>query len=85
MQDWGLGEQSPLSIGSTEFRDRVQDRYAELVARVRCKEDVAFRPVEQALRPDAILACLATLMGCAPEQFRIRTHGQPHRPLRRTS
>ena len=31
MEDWGLGEASPLTIGDSGFRDWVQDKYAELV------------------------------------------------------
>ena len=81
MEDWGLGENSPLSIGGIEFRDWVQDRYAQLVAGATHKEDVAFRPVEQALSPELILARLAEVMECEPEQFRTRAHGQPHRPF----
>jgi len=81
MQDWGLGEESPLSIGGVEFRDWVQDRYAELVAGVTNKEDVAFRPAEQALSAEAILECLADLMECDPAQFCTRARGQPYRPF----
>ena len=31
MDDWGLGEESPLSIGGSEFQEEVQDRYVDLV------------------------------------------------------
>lgn len=81
MQDWGLGEKSPLSIGDSDFRDWVQDRYAQLVAGVTHKEDVAFRPAEQALPPEVILGRLAEWMGCDQDRFRLRAHGQPHRPF----
>ena len=81
MDDWGLGEESPLSIGGSEFQEEVQDRYVDLVERVKHKEDVAFRPTEKTLSPDAILAQLCDVMDCEPSVFSTRSHGQPHRPF----
>lgn len=81
MAEWELGEYSPLSIGDSSFHEWVQDRYAELVTAANCDEDVAFRPTEQTLMPDAILAELAKRMECETSTFRSRAHGEPHRPF----
>lgn len=81
MQDWGLGERSPLSIGDSGFRDWVQDRYAELVSKQKHREDISFRPAEKTLLPGDILARLAELMQCDLNAFSTRSHSQPHRPF----
>jgi putative transposase len=81
MEEWNLGEYSPLSIGDGGFREWVQDRYAELVLAANCEEDVAFRPTEKTLAPDAILAELAKRMECETSAFRSRAHGEPYRPF----
>jgi REP element-mobilizing transposase RayT len=81
MQDWGLGEASPLSIGDSDFQDWIRDRYAHLAAVAQHKEDVAFRPSEKTLSPETILECLAELMECDPAQFCRRARGKPHRPF----
>ena len=65
--------------------DWVQDRYAQLVAGATHKEDVAFRPVEQALSPELLLARLAEVMECEPEQFRTLPTGSRTVPLPPTS
>jgi len=81
MNDWGLGEESPLCIGSTAFRDWVQDQYAELASRQKHKEDIAFRPTERTVSPEAILEILTDVMECEPSAFSTRAHGKPHRPF----
>ena len=81
MDEWALGEKSPLSIGDSVFRDWVQDRYAELVSTATHQEDVAFRPSEKALPPDMVLEILAEIMGCDLSSFSRRAHRQPHRPF----
>ena len=81
MKEWGLGDESPLSIGDNGFRDWVQERYAELLSSVKRSEDVAFRHSERALQPDTILAKLGEVMECDASAFRIRAHGKPHRPF----
>ncbi len=81
MEDWGLGEDSPLSIGDSGFRDCVQDKYAALVSAVKRPEDIAFRPTEQAWKPDVVLAVLSEIMKCDPSAFRLRLHGQHYRPF----
>ena len=81
MDDWGLGEESPLSLGDGVFRDWVKDKYAKLVTTAKHQEDVAFRPTEKALSPDTILAILAEIMECDSSSFSRRVHRQPHRPF----
>jgi hypothetical protein len=81
MEDWGLGEASPLSIGDRGFRDWVQDKYAELVSTHKHKQDIAFRASEKTLAPDAILAILAGVMECEASAFNTRAHRRPHRPF----
>ncbi|NQU40001.1 MAG: transposase, partial [Lentisphaerae bacterium] len=81
IEEWGLGEASPLSIGDTTFRDEVQERYVELVRSAKRPEDVAFRRVESALEPAFVLDQLAAIMECERACFSARCHGQPHRPF----
>ena len=81
LEDWAIGEVSPLSIGDSTFRDWVQENYAELVKAVKRPEDVAFRHVEALLEPEIVIAVLAKTMECEVACFRARRHGQPHRPF----
>jgi len=82
--DWdehGLGEDAPLSIGSREFRDGVQEKYAELVASTAHPEDVAFRRAESTLPPEIVLGIVAGVLGCEASLFSQRRHGTPERPF----
>lgn len=79
MEEWGLGEDSPLSIGDSGFRDWVKVKYAELVKATRHPEDVSFRRAAGVLDPEWVLDCLAGLMDCDKACFKSRNHGQPHR------
>ncbi len=79
MEEWGLGEASPLSIGDSAFRDWIQEMYAALVKKSHRPEDVAFRSREQTLEPEHVIWRLAELMKCDRACFHSRRHGQPHR------
>jgi len=81
MDDWGLGEESPLCIGSSGFRDWVQDRYAELGSKQKHKEDIAFRPAERTVNPELVLERLADVLECDRSAFSTRAHGKPYRPF----
>jgi putative transposase len=81
IEDWGLGDDSPLSIGDSGFRDWVQDRYAEQLRATKVQEDVAFRPTENRLSPEEVLSKLSEVMECPLSAFNTRAHRQPYRPF----
>lgn len=81
MDEWGLGESSPLSIGDQAFCSWVEEKYRDCVHEIKHREDVAFRKKERTLPADIILQELTQLMECELSAFSTRSHSQPHRPF----
>lgn len=72
---------SPHGIGSERFRHWLDGRRAELLDRRDKKEDVAFRRVSVALKPDEIVAVVCRQLAVSPEDLRRSTRGSLARPL----
>lgn len=65
-------EMSPRSIGSSKFREWVDDCYDELLAKRRRKEDVSFRRTWRKQAPDAVLGEVAKRAKVKKEELATR-------------
>jgi len=74
-------KQSPLGIGSQEFRDRARRWYQDLVAKSDHPEDAIFRRQTRALSVDRILAILVEELGTSREEICRRRRDSTARPI----
>jgi len=72
---------SPHSIGSEEFRARIDALYQELLGGHSTPEDVSFRRVTEPLPADCILSTVADALGVQVTTFRQRRRNSPLRAV----
>jgi putative transposase len=63
-------KESPLSIGSEEFRIWIDELYNKLSRKHNKPEDVSFRRTTEPLKPGEVLSLLAEELGVAEEEFK---------------
>jgi putative transposase len=72
---------SSLAVGSDEFREEVQNRYAEAVVRAGRSEDAAFRKRAKTAAPEAVMGLVADQYGMEPSELCLRSYGQVARAV----
>lgn len=65
---------SSLVVGGDDFRERVQEVYAEAVSHARHPEDASFRKTAKKIAPDAILKLISKHFGVTIESLCMRNH-----------
>ena len=63
---------SPRSIGSDEFRERIDTLYEKLVGSYRRAEDASFRRTVEPVAAESVLSVVAEALGVEPDEFRCR-------------